>query len=138
MVDRRSDVQIRILVSSGRRIKLERLPAHFCHQAFLVEIRLEEPAEAVELHKVVDLLLRRREERRRRRFQALDGRLPGVRVDVDRFLSAGREMSSDDLSGDFPTFVKAGVVAETSVSLARRPEVNVFMAELFLEKLLKK
>ena len=47
-------------------------------------------------------------------------------------------MSSDDLSGDLPTFVKAGVDAETSVSLARRPEVNVFMAELFLEKLLKK
>ena len=61
-----------------------------------------------------------------------------MRVDVDRFLSAGREMSSDDLSGDLPSFVEGGVVAETSVSLARRPEVNVFMAELFLEKLLKK
>lgn len=137
MWNRRTDVQIRILFSSGGGIKLERLSAHLGHQAFLVEIGLEEPAEAVELHEVVDLLLRRREQRRRRRFESFDGSLPGVRVDVDRFLSSRREMSSDDVSGDLPTFVEACVGAETSVAFARSPEVNVFMAEFFLEKFLK-
>ena len=46
-------------------------------------------------------------------------------------------MSTDDVAGDTSAFVVRAVIAEPSVSLARCPEVNVFVAELFLEKFLK-
>jgi len=46
-------------------------------------------------------------------------------------------MSPDDVACDASSFFVRTVVAETSVSLACRPEVNVFVAEFFLEKFLK-
>ena len=46
-------------------------------------------------------------------------------------------MSSDDVAGDASTFVERTVAAQTSVALARRPEVDVFMAEFLFKKFLK-
>ena len=131
-----SDVEIWICFGS-RRIKPQRLSAHLSHQALLVQIRFEKPAEAVELHQIVNLLLRGRKKSGRGRFESVDGSLTGVRVDVDRFLSARGQMSSDDIACDASTFVERTVAAQTSVALARRPEVDVFMAEFLFKKFLK-
>ena len=133
-----ADIQILVDFHPRGRVVLQRLATHFGHEAFLVKFGFQESAETVKLHQVVNLFLRRREQHGRGRLEAFDGSLPGVRVDVNGFRSSGGQVTSYDVRRDLASFFERRVDAETSVALARRPEVNVFMAELFLEKLLKK
>lgn len=79
------------------------------------------------------LLRRRKQVGSGRRDSVLDG-LFGLGVDVDRFSGPGRQMASKHL----PRAVLAiGQGREGSVSLTGDPEVNVLMAELLFEELLK-
>lgn len=119
----------RVLVSVQRErpaasLGLERLP---------VEVGLEEPRERVELHQVVDLPLCRLEEAGLRGLEAVVGRAAGVRVDVDRVAGAGGQVASQDLVGRQAALAHAG---QGAVALARRPEVDILVAKLLLQKLL--